>query len=133
MLLRELTEPKVDHTVSAVILDGDNILVGLSNHDDDRKGYWVFPGGHVKDDETVESGAARECYEETGVECEIEDTEKHGDHYYAFGHKLGGKPFPGNEEFQQVKWMPVKEFLEKEDSYDSDREVYLSWSNRPSR
>lgn len=129
-LLRELYEPQESLTVSAVILDGDSILVGLSNHEDERQGKWIFPGGHVKDDETVESGAARECYEETGVECDIEDTKKAGNHYFAFGHSLGGKPHPGNKEFQQVKWMPVNEYLDLDDSYDSDREAYLSWSNQ---
>ena len=32
-----------------------------------KKDQWVFPKGHIEKDETPETTAVRECYEETGV------------------------------------------------------------------
>lgn len=30
---------------------------------------WVIPGGHIKEDESIEKAALREAYEETGFKC----------------------------------------------------------------
>lgn len=46
-----------------VIKDGSHLLVG--NRDDNNS--LVFPGGHVKEDETFFDAATRECEEETGI------------------------------------------------------------------
>ncbi len=42
-------------------------LLGLSTSKDDRKGFWLFPGGGTEDGETPEQTAKREAHEETGV------------------------------------------------------------------
>ena len=36
-----------------------------------RKGFWNLPAGFMENGETVEHGAKREAYEETGVEVEL--------------------------------------------------------------
>ena len=56
--------------VDAVVLEGNNLLL-VKRRFDPFKGYWVLPGGHVENNETVEEAVIREVKEETGVETKI--------------------------------------------------------------
>ena len=51
--------------VSAIVINNDQIL--LIHRKKDGKEYWVFPGGGVEADETVQQAAAREVLEETSL------------------------------------------------------------------
>lgn len=48
--------------------DGDVLLVHRPKYDD-----WTFPKGKIEDGEQDEDCALREVYEETGLECALED------------------------------------------------------------
>ena len=38
----------------------------------DRRGFWVFPKGHVEEGETLQAAAVREVREEAGVAARVE-------------------------------------------------------------
>lgn len=52
--------------VGVIIFSGNNVLLGkrLSKHGEET---WGFPGGHLEEDETIESCATRAVEEETGL------------------------------------------------------------------
>lgn len=49
----------------------DEVLIGLRPEGVPLAGYWEFPGGKVKTNESFESAAVRECEEETELQVEI--------------------------------------------------------------
>ncbi|MBT3395192.1 NUDIX hydrolase [archaeon] len=56
-------------TATIVIKDNRLLLVNSKYSDGD---YYLFPGGGLESNETIEEGAIRETLEETGVEIKIE-------------------------------------------------------------
>lgn len=56
-------------TASAIVIDTRRDLVLIVHHK--ASGVWVFPGGHVDENEAHHEAAIREVLEETGVQCEI--------------------------------------------------------------
>lgn len=59
----------------AVVTDGvvvkeDEVLL-IKRAIEPYKGFWVLPGGHVEDYETVEEACIREVKEETGLDVKI--------------------------------------------------------------
>ena len=51
----------------AVVEDSDRFLIGLRPPDVPLAGYWEFPGGKIRLEETPEEAAVRETNEETGL------------------------------------------------------------------
>lgn len=60
-----LTNP-VTQTTSVLLLDGDNVLLGIKKRGF-ATGKWNGFGGKKKDDETIEETADREVREEAGI------------------------------------------------------------------
>ncbi len=58
--------------VDCVLVENGDVLMVLRDIEP-FKGYWVLPGGHVEDRETVEEALKREMKEELGIEIEILD------------------------------------------------------------
>lgn len=54
----------------AVVKDGKILVVRRAVHDDTLSGAWELPGGGIDPDETIEQGATRELFEETGLEVD---------------------------------------------------------------
>lgn len=52
-------------------LDGCVLLTKRKNETRNFPRAWVLPGGHLEAGETLEQGAIRELFEETGIEIEI--------------------------------------------------------------
>ncbi|MFT9637512.1 NUDIX hydrolase [Alcaligenes phenolicus] len=64
----ELITRPVAATIAAVFREGRILLVRRANPPD--AGRWGFPGGKIDAGESIESAAARELLEETGVHAE---------------------------------------------------------------
>jgi 8-oxo-dGTP diphosphatase len=61
------TEMKKHFTASALIINEAKVL--LLYHK--KLGVWLYPGGHVEDDENPEEALLREVQEETGLDIDI--------------------------------------------------------------
>jgi 8-oxo-dGTP diphosphatase len=56
----------------AVVRQGGRVLIGQRPPGAPLAGFWEFPGGKVRPDESPEEAAVRECHEETGLEIRLE-------------------------------------------------------------
>lgn len=63
-------EGELIRVLAAVIRDADRYLVCLRPAHKRHGGYWEFPGGKLKPDETLLEAASRELREELGVEVQ---------------------------------------------------------------
>lgn len=88
----------------AVVQQDDCFLVGMRQNDTDLAGYHEFPGGKVRDGESLQDAARRETLEETGVDVRInslllEQTHEYDHvivdlHFFAAQPKQPGLPEP---------------------------------------
>ena len=59
--------------LTGILKDNDEFLVvKRSENDDLYPGAWEFPGGHLKNGETIYEGLKRELFEEIGFDLEFE-------------------------------------------------------------
>ncbi|UWQ06731.1 NUDIX hydrolase [Aliiroseovarius crassostreae] len=63
--------PKPVLAVLAIVLRGQDVLLVKRKNEPDA-GLWGFPGGRLEYGETLEEGACRELFEETGVRASAE-------------------------------------------------------------
>ncbi|MEX2015781.1 MAG: (deoxy)nucleoside triphosphate pyrophosphohydrolase [Candidatus Hydrogenedentales bacterium] len=69
----------------AVVEHDDRFLIGQRPPGVVLTGFWEFPGGKLRDGETADEAAARECREETGIEVEVLGSYGERVHEYDFG------------------------------------------------
>lgn len=75
--IKDIMENGVVKNVAAMVYNPDGkVLMGTSTADDDRDGLLCFPGGSIKDGESILHGAKREAKEETGLNVECEGSVK---------------------------------------------------------
>lgn len=110
------------HIALGVIKKGDEVLVirrqeiehGLNN----ETLTWVFPGGKVESDETVEESVAREVLEESGYKVEATSTIDERQHPTFPAHmsylacKLVSDEVSevNDKGIAEVKWVPIADF-----------------------
>lgn len=64
---KQLDKRKKHFTASALIIKNDQVLLVYHN----KLKVWLYPGGHIEDNENPDETIIREVAEETGLEIEI--------------------------------------------------------------
>ena len=125
MRLSLLSEEQYKSAVAIVIHDG-KLLLGRSTANDDRNDLLCFPAGGIKEGETPEQAAVRECGEETGYKVEAASSafgiSERPDTAYVHCRLLGGKAKP-NHEFSSLGWMASDKLRLRDDIYPVNLKV----------
>ena len=124
--------PEVRAAGGVVGRDLELLVIHRPKYDD-----WTLPKGKAERGESDEECAVREVEEETGLRCKLGDelpTIRYRDRkgrfkevrYWAM-QPLSGSLQEGNDEVDEVLWLPLDEALELL-SYVHDREVVSAWA-----
>ena len=114
--------------VSVAIRDGANVLL-VQEGKRESLGLWNLPGGHLEFGETLQSGAAREVKEETGLEVSLsgligaytwirveeEQVASQGLRIIFSSRFEGGEPYAGDQ-ISAVKWASLDELAQTPDA-----------------
>lgn len=112
---------------AAIILKGDSILLMYRKREGHE--YYVFPGGGVEHDETVEEAVLREVTEETTVQVKLDKLLYHhhyindSDQYFYLCTYISGKPELGDanekesmknntNDYYEPMWVPLEKIGE---------------------
>jgi ADP-ribose pyrophosphatase YjhB (NUDIX family) len=122
-------DPKL--AVAVLIARDHEILLGRRGPGTREPGKWSFPAGFVERGERVEHAAAREAYEESGLEVEIgeliglfsSDGEPVVLAVYA-ARVLAGEPRAGDD-LTEVGWFPASALPEL--AFPRDRRIVELW------
>ena len=102
------------------VKDGKVLLVKRAHKP--FNGYWVLPGGHVEQGETIRDAAVREMREELGLDIEIIETidvfdDPNRDPRGLISVAVLARPKGGrivlNREASDYKWFPLDDLPEK--------------------
>lgn len=134
---------KTDLTVGACIVSDKKVLLVLHA----KLGKWLFPGGHIRQNETPDEAIVREVKEETGLDFSftdygpIEETRDMikrlaipihanmhsvGDHNHYCVFYLGtvdNKNFHKNNESKEIRWFSREELQKLNDIPENVRNV----------
>ncbi len=103
------------NVVIGIIIDTENkVLLNKRKKNTTLSGYWEFPGGKIKPNETLNQALSRELFEELGIE--IGNTDPLGSIEYQYSeHDVVLLPFriidykgtPRGLEGQELMWCPL--------------------------
>jgi 8-oxo-dGTP diphosphatase len=118
------TGPALRFVAAALIVRGDEVLIGQRRADQPMAFQWEFPGGKIEAGESPEQALARELDEELGIKAVVGPLITRIRHNYRHGGAVdlqffAVREFSGeieNRIFQQVRWtrledLPNYEFL----------------------
>lgn len=64
-----MKKDKIDFVASGIIIDKNAVLMIWHS----KLNAWLFPGGHIEYNETMEEAVIRECKEEVNLDTEVFD------------------------------------------------------------
>lgn len=137
-------------TATGAVLDGKGRVLMIRHR---KLGVWLFPGGHVEENETPDDAVLREIFEETGIVAEIlpngeeraledraavclhqprytllEDIGGKGDHFHIdlvyFCRPVSGHEERSKEETTGIGWFDAQA-LQTVDTYENVRYIAL--------
>ena len=103
------------NVVIGIIIDTENkLLLNIRKQNTTLSGYWEFPGGKIKPQETPDQALFRELFEELGIKIGITDPLDLIEYQYA-EHDVVLLPFriidykgtPRGLEGQELMWCPL--------------------------
>jgi len=126
IVLRAVNYSLVRHISSAIIIKDKKVLI-LKGNRGFAKGKWHVPGGFISYPESPEKSVVRECKEELGIDIKVKElittfseVRKYPGHYYLALSYLC-EILPGQKikldisENSELKWLPLKEAIDKVD------------------
>lgn len=112
----------------AIVQMKNRWLLGLSRSTDDRKSKWCHAGGGIKNGETPQKAAERECYEETGIRCKAVGKPFRDPNYkgVAFVHckvTSSNQKLDPNDEFSAVGFFSLEELRNLKPLYKNAKKL----------
>ena len=116
--------PALRFVAAALIVRGEEVLIGQRRADQPMASQWEFPGGKIEAGESPEQALARELEEELGIHAVIGPRITHIRHNYRHGgavdlqffavHEFSGEI--DNRIYHEVRWtrledLPAYDFL----------------------
>lgn len=109
--------PALRFVVAALIVRGEEVLIGQRRPDQPMALQWEFPGGKIEAGESPEQALARELNEELGIRATIGAPVTHIRHNYRHGgavdlqffavHEFAGEI--ENMIFHQLRWVRLED------------------------
>ncbi len=109
--------------IDLVIVKDGKYLIGRrpKGYEDKSRGYWLFPGGRMRWDETIEQAVTRKLKQETGINAVLRklilavseighDPRAHGVTLYYLLDYRSGKP-KVNPQFDAFRWVSPAQLL----------------------
>jgi len=124
-----MTEQKPILVVAGIIRKGDRILICQRQRSDAYGLQWEFPGGKVKDQETMPAALERELEEELAIQAEVGGEVFRSRHHYPDRYvevvffamaSYGGEV--RNRVFEAIAWAPRAK-LSEYNFLEADREL----------
>jgi 8-oxo-dGTP diphosphatase len=124
-----MAEQKPILVVAGIIRDGSRILICQRRRGDAYGLQWEFPGGKVKDGETLPRALRRELEEELAIQAEIGAEVFRLRHHYpdryvevAFFSIMQFRGEARNQVFERIEWAPRTQ-LSQYNFLEADREL----------
>ncbi len=130
---------KTKRVINTIIKDNDKVLV-IKRKSGIHSGKWAFPGGIMKDSETIGETLKREIKEETNLDV-YNIIKKISDYSYwgKEGEKILGECYlvnvkngevKINKEAEEFRWVSLEEFGKLNYIEGLDKEVFLAFYNK---
>ncbi len=115
--------------VAAILVREGRILICQRHHSDAYGMQWEFPGGKVRNGETLEAALSRELREELGMEADVGRQVHRLQHSYPdrfveviFFEVTGSARQPENRVFERIEWVARRD-LPRYPFLEADRDL----------
>jgi 8-oxo-dGTP diphosphatase len=109
--------------VGALMIRGQEVLLGCRAAHKSYPGCWDILGGHVEPGESVEAALTRELAEEVGIKplewrllssCRFQERDGWSDLLIYRIDSWAGDPFLANDEHVELRWLPLADACDLE-------------------